>query len=161
MNWHILLAVGLWILTAGALGWNRLFRGYCLESLNYFKKEVIPQLQDNISFKEEATILESKVIPQTDNYITDSALVIIPLTCALLINTALFMFVIADIPVSGFLNGLMAFGNASTVVWISISRIRYFKVRAHVYAQYTLLQAEEFHKESLDELEAEKKGEEE
>lgn len=159
MNWHILLAVGLWIFVAVSMGWNRLFRGYCLQSLAYFKKEVLPQLQDNGDFKKEATSLESEVMPQTDNYITDSSLIIIPLTCVLLANSALFIFVISDIPVSGFLNGLMAFGNATIAVWISISRTRYFKIRAHVVAQHTLLQAEEFHEESLDELEEEKKGE--
>lgn len=161
MNGHILLAIGLWIFVAGTMGWNRMFRGYCLQSLDYFKKEVLTQLQDSKEFKDEAVILDTEVIPQTERYVVESSLSIVPLTCALAINSILLLFVVGDVPISGFLNGLVAGCNATAAVWISISRIRYFKVRAHVCAQYTLLKAEEFHKDSLDELEAEEKGEKE
>ncbi len=163
MNWHILLALGLCILTAGTLGWNRMFRGYCLESVAYFRHEVLPQLQNNSAWNDEAADLDDEAIPDTENFITDSTLIIVPLTCAMVINCALLIFLSTDIPISGFINGLVAFGNATAAVWISISRVRYFKVQAHVYACYTLLQAEEFHKKSLDELdelEAEENGEE-
>lgn len=161
MNWHILIAAVLWIFVAGTMGWNRMFRGYCLQSLGYLKTEVLPQLQGNIEWKKEAIDIEENAIPQIENYITDSSLVILPLTCALAFNTVLFLYTFADVPVLGFLNGLMAFGNASAAVWISISRIRYFKTHAHVNACYTLLHAEELHKKSLEELENEEKGEEE
>ena len=163
MMGHILLALGLWIFIAGTMGWNRMFRGYCLESVAYFKNEVLPQLQNKSEWNDEAADLDDHAIPDTENWITDSSLIIVPLTCALAFNSVLLLFLSTDIPISGFLNGLVAFGNASAAVWISISRIRYFKVQAHVYACYTLLQAEEFQKKSLDELnklEAEKNGEE-
>ena len=112
MNWHILLALGLCILTAGTLGWNRMFRGYCLESVAYFRHEVLPQLQNNSAWNDEAADLDDEAIPDTENFITDSTLIIVPLTCAMVINCALLIFLSTDIPISGFINGLVAFGNA-------------------------------------------------
>ena len=153
MNWEIVAAIGLWIFASGAMGWNRMFRGYCLQSLAYFKHEVLPQLQNDSAWNDEAADLDDLAIPETHNYVTDSAIMIILLMCTVAVNSALLIFTIFDIAYSPLLAGLVASSNATIAVWISVSRKRYFKVQAHVYACYTLLQAKEFHTKSLDEIE--------
>jgi len=152
VNGHIFLAIVLWFFAAGAVGWNWMFRKYCLEAASYFNYEVLPQLQNNSEWNEEAADLEDAAIPQTKQYIAESMAAISLLMTAVTLNSALVIFLIAGVPVVGtFATGVAVF-NATAAVWISITRVRYFKAQAHVYACYTLLQAEEFHKKSLEEI---------
>lgn len=159
MTAHTFFAILLWFFAVGAVGWNWLFRKYCLEASTYFKYEVLPQLQNNSEWNDEAADLEDVAIPQTKQYVADAIAAITILMTAVTLNTALVMFLATDVPIVGTFTAAVAIFNASTAVWISITRVRYFKAQAHVYACYTLLQAEEFHKKSLEELDN-KNGEE-
>ncbi len=145
----IWLSIGVWVLLAVGMLWNNLFRTYTIGVHKWLRDSVLPQLRDNNDWQKEAKELNEDVIPQIDEYISESFGFLLPLVAVLGVNSALVLAAFGGVYLH-WMSFLMALGNAACVVGFLELRKRYFVTKSFVEAYKMLVHAEEIHTEHID-----------